>query len=187
MRIFNVKTSLIHALLIGVSVFMLTGCKKEPEAPKISQIFQTQILKLLESSTKLNAATSEGISYRDFSSMLDEVNGSFELSETMWSDGFAPSAKEKFAEAIKVWNFTEELWASKIKYSDTVAGDMDIVSGTYRGMSHEFKTAIPTEKWTSPYGGATYDVIMFSKVSACMSYASDKFEAARKELLAALN
>lgn len=227
MNISTMKTTALYSLIVCISAVMLTGCQKKPE---ISELFQSQILKLLESSTKLNAASSEGVSYRDFSSMLDDVNGAFELSKNMWPNGFAPNAKAAFEEAAKVWNFTDDLWVSKIKNSDE-EGDVVIYESTYTGMSSEFKEAIPSQKrFTSPPPEeirakiAEYeqgrdnalnkndsdtadiwrdlikdaqsslgkprsfvDMINYSQIPACLGYASDKFEAARKELLEALN
>jgi hypothetical protein len=251
----NVKTNLIHALLIGASAFILTGCKKEPEAQKISEFFQNQILKFLQSSSKLDAASSNGISKRDFTSILDDIRGDYELCTAMWHDGFAPHAKAAFQEALEAWDFTERLWSSKLKYPESES-DADIYQSSYQNMSSDFKKAIPAQKViilshqdaktrvadceryvreqeasylsiTKTWEGAAdipelqkaleYQVaahreelenrkralsaakelldkpseykyrILYSSIPACLSYASDKFEAARKELLAALN
>ena len=188
------RTVLQFALTVIVGAVILCSCQKkekEPEAPELSQVFQSQIMKLLEDGTKLNAATSEGVSIRDYTGMLNDVNGAFELSSTMWPESFAPEAKDYLHEALQAWNFTKELWATKIEYPNQ-SGDSDIVAGTYREMSAKFRGTITTEKGSIPSvigdePPITFTEVPFNKLEACLGYASAEFESARKKLLEALN
>lgn len=183
------RTAFQFALTAIVGVVILCSCQKkekEPEAPELSQVFQSQIMKLLEDGTKLNAATSESISIRDYTGMLNDVNGAFELSSTMWPESFAPEAKDYLQEALQAWNFTKELWASKIEYSEHLVGDIDIAEGSYREMSAKFQGAIPTEQWTN-LAEIEYTIVHYNKLGSCLAYASAEFESARKKLLEALS
>lgn len=174
---------------------LLTSCKKnevevikepevevikEPEAPKLSQVFQTQILKFLETGSKLNAATSEGLSYGAYSDMLNDVNGTFELSNTIWPEKFAPQAKESFREALASWNFAKELWTTKMQYPD-LAGAYDIVNDSYPSMSDNFKALVLVKR---DYDNDKH--ISYSEIPTCLTYSSACFEVGRKNLLSLL-
>ncbi len=91
---------------------ILSGCS-EPARIEISDAFYGQIMKLIEAGTKLSAVTSEGVNHTDFTSMLNNVRGSFELCSTMWPEDFEPESNVALKEAITVWNFVENLWSEK--------------------------------------------------------------------------
>lgn len=159
----------------------------KPEAPKLSAVFQSQVMKLLEVGTKLNSASSEGVSFASFNNMLEDVNGAFELCETMWPEGFSNDARSSFKKTLAGWNFTRKLWENKISNAK-----YDFVDGArlhnipYEDMPEDFKELVPTEDvdWTED--DKTDKHVRFDKLSLCLTYSSLNFEIARKSLLEAL-
>lgn len=174
-------------------IVLLSGCQEKktemakPEAPKLSAVFQSQVMKLLEVGTKINSASSEGVSFASFNNMLEDVNGAFELCETMWPENFSTDAKTSFQQALAGWNFTRKLWGVKIsdaKYDFKHGARMHEIP--YEDMPDDFKALVSTEdcEWTED--DKSDKQVNYDQISLCMSYSSAKFEEARKGLLAAL-
>ncbi len=174
--------------MILALIVSLSSCQeKKPEAPKLSAVFQSQIMKLLEVGTKMNSASSEGVSFSNLSDMLDDVNGAFELCETMWPEGFSTDARSSFEQALAGWNFTRKLWSvkiSKAKYDFVIGARLDEIS--YEAMPDDFKALVSTEdvEWTED--DKTDKQVNFDNISLCLTYSSSKFQLARKSLLEAL-
>ena len=173
---------------VGAVIMCMCSCQK---APKVSQAFQSQVMKVLEDGTKLNAATSEGVSLRDYNEMLNEANGAIELCFTMWPESFDPEAKSHLQEALKAWNFTKELWVDKIKQPDQADASYEaglflgLALGAYGETTDKFRAAFPIELWQK--NGEAWPIINHNKLGACLAFASAEFESARKKLLETLN
>ncbi len=178
-------------LLCGIAylpIVFFSSCQErkteaaKPEPPKISAVFQSQVMKLLEVGTKLNSASSEGVAFASFNEMLEDVNGAFELCETMWPETFSTDAKNCFQRALEGWNFTRKLWAVKISGANNSMKLGALMSEVpYEDMPDEFKNLVT---WESGVEGRR--MINYDKISDCLSYSSALFEEARKNLLSAL-
>ncbi len=173
----NVSKSLIFGSLLITTIFISCG-KKEPEAPKLSDVFKSQIMKILESGTKLNAATSKGVTYQNFTAALNDVNGAIELADAMWPENFAPSAKQKLKDASDCWGFCSDLWNAKIQdnYKQyDLARNMD-------QYPKELRDGI-----TLRTDGDGDKFVGNEQLGIGLAISSKMFEAARKEILAELN
>jgi hypothetical protein len=135
-------------------------------------------MKIMESGTKLNAATSAGVTYRDFTSAKNEVNGAIELAEAMWPEHFAPQAKKELVDASGCWTFCAKLWGQKIQYSDD--------SGSYslpKEMDQYPQALSDTIAITETKYGK---IIYWNQLGIALSVSSKKFEKAREQILAEL-
>jgi hypothetical protein len=85
---------------------------------RISDIFHEQLMRLLEVSGELEAATSMGVNILTLREHLTKVESSWEIVSATWPEGFEPNARESFQEAITGWELALQLWAARIEKLD---------------------------------------------------------------------
>ena len=142
------KKITFYLTLIILNFFIL-GCNTknksadpEPQSntPKISQVFQSQLLKLLEAGNKLESSSSVGVNYPNFVAMLNDVRGSYSLIEKMWPEDFQLEAKVLIADSINVWNFEAALWSKKISREVLYLEDAILLVATPKGFQDLIET-----------------------------------------------
>lgn len=176
-QLFSRSIRAIRISTLVCAAAILTSCEK---TPKPSPIFKTQIIKILELGTKINANISQGVNYTNFNSALNDLSGAVELSMAMWPENFAVNSKSYLKEAVDAWKFSSDVWRDKIKYGADLGTPYQV--SNYESMSDEFKSTVRLEYSTS----FKQKYFSYDELPTCLSYGSAKFEAARKEILAEL-
>lgn len=85
-----------------------TGSGKEVHAP-ISDLFKSQLVKLVEETTKLDQMVAQGVAPAEIKAQLPAAKASLELARLTWPDGFATNALSSFRDAIRAWEFAIDL------------------------------------------------------------------------------
>lgn len=179
-----IRTKII-ALTLSITVFTSCENKQNEELEKtpvklLSQVFQDQLMKLIEAGSKLNSATDEGVNYTGYTSMLSDVRGSYSLAETMWPEGFDTNAKALMAEAVSVWNFEGKMWNKKIA-REIWWYDSDAETALMQ-TPEDFRASITISNIDGSKG-----INPDLEIGKGMAYAGEKFKEARAALLAALS
>jgi hypothetical protein len=192
-----IRHAAISTMVCGLA--LLAGCERTKESARavdsteFSPIFQTQIMRVLQSGSKVNALASEGTDLNEFASAFKEMKGEAELGLVMWPESFSSKAKNDVIETISAWSFTCELWAKKnVFFAENynkpnyngplyTYGAVDIME-KYNQMSEKFKSQIPIEEAFEDQDKAP--CIRFDKIPKCIGIGSSSFEAARSEILA---
>lgn len=162
----------ILALLLTLAACS-SGEPPEPTAVPLSETFQTSLDKFITSSSKLNAATSQGVNYNNFQQFHAEVGGAYDLAVASWPADFAPEARTEFANAMKGWELTNYVW------------DLDVSGRGYLLGSD------PRSDEILDYGGnsvilgglGSAQVLTKENVGVLMSLASAHFEVGRDIIL----
>jgi len=84
----------------------------------VSEMFRTQMLKFLESGSKMKALSERGVSYAETRDALTDVRASWDMTLTMWPSDLDKSSVEFFEKSMKAWDACIDLWKLKIAESD---------------------------------------------------------------------
>jgi len=110
----------VVVILVVVGSF---GCSSEPEP---SDLFKSQALRFVEEASKLKSMTEHGVSFVEYSSQLSEVEGAYELLDSLWTEGFEVETQENIEKALEGWEWAEFLWDQKIEhYLSRITTDVD--------------------------------------------------------------
>lgn len=113
----GVLTMLGFLALTAFVTFSIVSNSAKPEIA-ISDVFREQLLRLLEVSGELEAATGLGINILTLKEQLAKVESSWEIVYATWPEGFEPDAQQSFQEAIKGWELALWLWGARIEKLD---------------------------------------------------------------------
>lgn len=183
----NHCTGLIPLLTLALAVFVLVGCEKKPEKPKISEIFKTQLLQYLKDGGKLSTQSGEGINLFTLRSQLTDAKSTFDLLEATWPTGLAPAARESFKKSHEGYDLAIELWKDKIDRADTpIEPNINGWSRyqTYAGGALVIETR-SSDGGFEEYRGKRY--LPFDKnISVLLTIAGAHFDKGRKAVLSEL-
>lgn len=101
----------VRLYLILSVVLAATGCKQNSKTIEVSDVFRDQLMKYLEASGELEAASDQGVNTETLKAHLAKVKSLFELVSATWPDGFQPDAQLSFHKAIKGWDLAVQLSA----------------------------------------------------------------------------
>ena len=90
----------------------------------ISEMFRTQIVKLLEEGTKLTAMTEQGVNYLNFRDQLPNVMSPWDLAVANWPKGFPDNSKEFIYKALNGWQLADSMWYGCVR-------DVEVVKEIY--------------------------------------------------------
>jgi hypothetical protein len=168
----NIVTVLltITTIFLGLTVIFLTRNTKQDTTQAV--FLQSQILKVLETGSKLSTVINGGVDYRRFSSLVADFHGEVDMFISMAPDNFAEPELAKLREAGAAWNFAKELWGTNLE--NRQARHTSRVIDSYNMMSEDFKNRVQVHD--SIY-------IRYADLPVCFAYASDLFEDARHSLL----
>lgn len=182
-------------LLFPAFLLFFCGCDKlatdnaaaEVDTPdiKISEVFREQIMRYLQVSGELEAATQQGLNVGDLRERLAKVKSAFELTSATWPANFEADAKDDFANAIEGWSLALDLWAGKIEKLDPPT--YPNINGWQRYYAYG-KDFLKVAKWDE-YGPADYvgkQYVTEDNVGVLLSTASNYSKAGKTKILAGL-
>ena len=157
------------------------------EAPKLSEIFRTQLLSYLKSAGRLASLTSQGVNIRDFAEQLATVRAELELLEQTWPTELQETALPRFKKSMGVYGLTLKLWNAKLDKKDeptepNINGWAAMLAAA--GDDLEIQT-FGNDYIVEEYRGKRY-LPFDPNIGILMNVASREFFAGRGEILALL-
>ncbi len=152
--------------------------------PTVSDLFKTQALRFIEEANKLKSMTMEGVNFADYSAQLAEVNGVYELLDTLWLENFQVVTKENFELALESWDYAQLLWSLKIgKKDNPVEPNINHFKELMEYGGDFLRTDIhPSNYIVKEYRGKTF-LPFDENISILFTVASEQFERAQPDLL----
>ena len=177
----NIKITLIHALLLGASAFMITGCENKP---KLSELFKSELTQYLKDASKLSTQAGEGLSVVELKEQLTEVKSSFDLLGATWTDNFCQSGKAAFEKSHEAYELAFDLFRNK-----TLELDKPMEPGTngwskYQASSFADIIIIETYPYdclVESYRGKKY--VSYDNIGILLTLASSSFDEGRTAVL----
>lgn len=160
----------------------LTTTEREAKT-RVSPFQRDQIVKLLESGSRENSATTAGVSLQNFRILHADFNGAVELVVTNWPKSISLELKKKLEDAAKCWSFSQEVWGDKIQYEKDFSGGF-FVSAT--PIPEPLKAFIKTHEYQSP-DGKILEQAPWGSLRIGLTVGSSLFESVRAEMLTELN
>jgi len=125
----------LRIFVLAVVFSLLIGCSSEPEpepeptavpSPEVSDLFKSQSLKFIEEASKLKSMTKQGINFSEYSEQLTEVEGVYELLDSLWVEDFEVETQENIEKALEGWEWAKFLWGQRIEhYLCHISNDVD--------------------------------------------------------------
>jgi hypothetical protein len=159
----------------------LTTAEQEAKT-RVSPFQRDQIVKLLESGSRENSATTAGVSLQNFRILHADFNGAVELVVANWPKNISLELKKKLEDAAKCWSFSQEVWGDKIQYEKDFNGFF--VSDT--PIPEPLKAFIKTHEYQSP-NGKNLEQAPWGSLRIGLTVGSSLFESFRAEMLTELN
>lgn len=168
----------------------LVGCGTGSEKPKVPDIFREQLMRFLETSGELKAATGQGLNIGQMKEKLARVKSSFELIDATWPADFAPDARLGLKSAIEGWDLASILWQGRIDDLDEPTEPNVNQWMRYKAYydSHpECRFKIEVHLYPPKYEGRRYVSAGDQNVRLLFSSAAGDANKAKSQLLAALS
>jgi len=180
-------------VIVLASLLLLSACTQTTAptptqtiipTPTVSDLFKTQALRFLEEANKLKSMTTEGVNFADYSAQLAEVNGVYELLNTLWLESFQVVTKGNIEKALESWDYAQLLWSLKIgKKDNPVEPNINHFKELMEYGSDFLKTDIhPSNYIVKDYRGKTF-LPFDENISILFTVASEQFEKAQPDLL----
>jgi hypothetical protein len=156
--------------------------EEQERKKKISPLQRQQLVKLLDSGARVNAAVTDGVNLQSLRELHASFNGDVALVTSNWPRSFPDSTKIKLQEAAQCWSFAQAVWADKIQYEDTFDGFFVSDTPIPGPIKHLVKTSIYTGS-----GGKKLEQGPWEALRIGLTVGSQRFESAQGELLNQLN
>jgi len=85
---------------------------------EVSEMFRSQMLKFLESGSKMKALSEQGVSYNETRDALANVRAAWDMTNTLWPADLDSTSKDFFKKSINAWDSCIDLWKLKIDEKD---------------------------------------------------------------------
>lgn len=183
---------MFQRLLILVLVLTACGPTTPPPptrtpTPVVTQTFRDQIEHLIEEGRTLDVLTGLGVKYEVYEKQLAVAREAFELVETAWPTGYAPTVRANFSKAFEGWGLAQELWSLELdEKGNPVEADVNGYSlyVAYAG-EHLIIDTFPDDHLNEKYRGKKY-IPFANNVGILFAVASQYFINARGEIMARL-
>jgi hypothetical protein len=90
----------------------------EVKRVEVSEMFRSQMLKFLESGSKMKALSEQGVSYNETRDALANVRAAWDMTRTMWPSDLNSTSTDFFEKSIKAWDSCLDLWKLKLEKKD---------------------------------------------------------------------
>lgn len=181
------------AVILCLTGTLYTGCKQtssphlapeKVETPKVSDIFQSQMLKFLSDAGKLVALTQGNPTLTEIRNQLAEARASFDLLEATWPVGFAHEAQKQFQLSMNGYNLAVHLWDSKIRNVDEpVEPDTNNWKSYVAYAGDRLKVDVyPSDFIVPEYAGKKY-LPFAENVVILLALANSQFNTGREDIL----
>lgn len=168
--------NLLSIILLAAMLALAACVSREPIEPTpvpLSETFRTALDNFIVASSKLNAATGQGVNHNNYQQFYAEAGGAYDLAMASWPDGFALEAQAEFADAMTGWRLIGYVW------------DVDISGRGYLlGSDPHSDEIIDYGGEQTVLGGlGSAQVLTNENIGVLMSLASDHFETGRDMIL----
>lgn len=128
------STESIQTAIAQTQVTIPTPTITSSKEPKISDFFKNQITKFITEAGKLVSLTESGLNYNEYRQQFSSVKSTYEILDASWPDDFASEERNKFSEAIKVWDLALEVWNVKANYNKAEIEADSPLNGLYKSV-----------------------------------------------------
>jgi hypothetical protein len=149
---------------------------------RISPLQRDQMIKLLDSGSRVNSACADGVSLQNFRISHSEFSGAVALVVANWPQSISKDIKEELLKCAECWSFSLKVWGNKIEYEKTFSGFF--VSDT--PIPEPLKPLIRTTDYTGA-GGEVLKQASWGSLNLGLTVGSTHFENAQSKMLAELN
>jgi hypothetical protein len=155
--------------------------------PIVPEVFKTQLMSFLEKGAKVNALTSQGVTYVELRQAVADMKASYDLVDSTWPSDFSTESRKNTQLAFNGWDMALALWKMKIDESDNpVEPD---VNGYKRFLAYEGDQVVlethPQNFIVKDYRGKKF-LPFDENISILLTIAGKYYDKAKVQLLEAL-